>query len=192
MLKTPGQYDSDLALVRAASHGDPQALADFLRRMRCIPLSLAGQNARLGRPLNDQDLEDVAQEVLVLIWNRLGTYAGLSTLETWVYRFSAFTLMNAIRRRRTRLRVGELDAEAADTGPADPRAQFLEYEHVHRALERLDPVDADVVRLKHFEELTFEEIGGRLGLPTNTAKTKYYRGLGRLHEALKPHSTAHR
>lgn len=185
MLRSPDEHRSDLELVRALRRGQPEAIAGFALRMRCVPLSLSAQNARMGRPLNDHDIEDVSQEVLVLIWGKLSTFAGLSTLETWVYRFTSFELMNAIRRKRTRQRVGELGGEPAVTVAPDARGRRLEYEHLHMALAKLEPSDADVIRLKHFQELTFEEIGARLSMPTNTAKTKYYRGLDKLREALR-------
>jgi RNA polymerase sigma-70 factor (ECF subfamily) len=185
MLRTPDEHHSDLELVRALRRGQPEAIAGFVRRMRCVPLSLAAQNAHLGRPLNEHDIEDVSQEVLVLIWNKLGTFAGLSTLETWVYRFTSFELMNAIRRKRTRQRIGELEREPAVNAALDARTQRLEYEHVHLALAKLDTESAELIRLKHFQELTFEEIGARLSMPTNTAKTKYYRGLDKLRETLR-------
>ena len=174
MLRSPDEYRSDLELVQALRAGEPEALAGFVRRMSCVPLSLAAQNARLGRPLNEHDIEDVSQEVLVLIWNKLGSFAGLSTLETWVYRFTSFELMNAVRRKRTRQRVGELESEPPVEPAAEGSTRVLEYEHLHRALARLDAAEADVIRLKHFQELTFEEIAARLSMPTNTAKTKYY------------------
>ena len=187
MLRSPDEYLSDLELVQAMLRGQPEAIAGFVRRMRCVPLSLAAQNARLGRPLNEHDIEDVSQEVLVLIWNKLGSFGGLSTLETWVYRFTSFELMNALRRKRTRQRVSELDCEPAVVPFADSRTRLLEYEHLHQALERLEPSEADVIRLKHFQELTFEEISERMSMPANTAKTKYYRGLEKLREVLKAH-----
>ncbi|MEO6711553.1 MAG: RNA polymerase sigma factor [Planctomycetota bacterium] len=185
MLRSHDEHLSDLELVRAMRQGKPEAIAGFVRRMRCVPLSLAAQNARLGRPLNEHDIEDVSQEVLVLIWNKLPSFAGLSTLETWVYRFTSFELMNAVRRKRTRQRVSELEDEPAVTPAADSRMRLLEYEHLHRAIDRLDQVEADVIRLKHFPELTFEEIAARLSMPANTAKTKYYRGLEKLQETLR-------
>ena len=92
MLRSDSDLRSDLELVLATRKGEPRAVEGFVRRMRCVPLSLAAQNARLGRPLNEHDIEDVSQEVLVLIWNKLGSFAGLSTLETWVYRFTSFEL----------------------------------------------------------------------------------------------------
>ena len=47
-----------------------------------------------------------------------------------------------------------------------------------------------MIRLKHFQELTFEEISSRLSIPANTAKTKYYRGLEKLRETLRAHGPA--
>jgi RNA polymerase sigma-70 factor (ECF subfamily) len=188
MLHSRDEHASDLELVRALRQGRPEAIAGFVRRMGCVPLQLAAQNARLGRPLNEHDLEDLSQEVLVLIWGKLGAFQGLSTLETWVYRFTTYELMNAVRRKRTRQRVGPLEDEPAVTPPSDAQARLLEYEHLHRALERLEPLCADVIRLKDFQGLTFEEIAARLHIPANTAKTKYYRGLERLEEALRRHA----
>ena len=190
MLRSSDEHLSDLELVRAMRRGEPSAVDGFARRMRCVPLSLTAQNARLGRPLNEHDIEDVSQEVLVLIWNKLESFAGLSTLETWVYRFTSFELMNALRRKRTRQRVGELESEPAVESASSMRTRLLEYEHLHRAIERLDPTEADVIRLKHFSELTFEEISSRLSIPANTAKTKYYRGLEKLRETLRAHGPA--
>jgi DNA-directed RNA polymerase specialized sigma24 family protein len=42
------------------------------------------------------------------------------------------------------------------------------------------------VRLKHLAELTFADIGVRLGMSENTAKSLYYRGLVKLRELLAP------
>lgn len=182
-----GDHLSDLELARATLQGRADAIERFVLRMRCVPLSLTAQNARLGRPLNVQDIEDLAQEVVVMIWRKLDTFSGLSTLETWVYRFASLELMNAIRKKRTRQRVGDLDDDPPSTAGPDARLSSLDYEHVYRALDRLDASEADVIRLKHFQELTFEEIGANLSMPTNTAKTKYYRGLVKLHEILRSH-----
>jgi DNA-directed RNA polymerase specialized sigma24 family protein len=41
-----------------------------------------------------------------------------------------------------------------------------------------------VIRAKHFDGLTFDEIGARLGIPSNTAKTHYYRGIERMRPLL--------
>ena len=55
---------------------------------------------------------------------------------------------------------------------------------VHAALARLSEAERGVIRLKQFEELTFDAIATRLGLSVNTAKTRYYRGLAHLRDLL--------
>jgi len=52
-------------------------------------------------------------------------------------------------------------------------------------LNRVGGIEARVIRLKHLESLTFEELSARLDLPANTAKTYYYRGLARLRAMLE-------
>ena len=59
-------------------------------------------------------------------------------------------------------------------------------EEVHEGLRKIGREEAEVIRLKHFEGQTFEEISRHLGLSPNTVKTRYYRGL----EELRPLLTA--
>ncbi len=154
--------------------------------MQCVPSILAAQNARLGAPLTSDDLADVVQDTLTSIWRKLGEFEGRAALETWVYRFCFLELMNSVRRRRRRpepMHEEESVAERDDTGGASP-AETADRELIHRVLDRLGPPASDVIRMKHFEELTFDEIGAELDVSPNTAKTQYYRGMVRLREYL--------
>ena len=51
---------------------------------------------------------------------------------------------------------------------------------MQRVLGDLGPPAEEVIRLRHFSDLTFAAIARRLGLSPNTAKSHYYRGLVRL------------
>jgi RNA polymerase sigma-70 factor (ECF subfamily) len=173
----------DLELARAALAGEGLALADFAERMACVPQMLAALNRRLGNPLAGGDLDDLAQEALIRVWAKLPGFAGLSALETWVYPFCYLEFMNALRRRR-RLGRMELSGDLGQATGGTAAVGAFEFERLHLALERLPAGEAQVLRLKCFEELTFDEIGTRLGIPLNTAKTHFYRGLARLRQAL--------
>lgn len=175
-----GLHADDLALVRAVAAGEPAALADFVERMRCVPAILASQNGRLGSPLGEEDLADVVQETLTVVWRKLDDFCGRSALETWVYRFCFLELMTGIRRRKKRPEPIPEGLERRGLAPATA----ADFELLHRGLARVGSPWADVIRLKHFGDLTFDEIGRRLSMPANTAKTQYYRGLERLREAL--------
>lgn len=162
--------------------GDAQAWDRFVERMQCVPRILYAQNAQIGRPLDDHDLADLSQDVLVLVWRKLGTFTGEAVLETWIYGIARLELRNAARKKRRE--------RARDGAPIDSRATELDFAeldlaHIHDGLAEIDPAEAQVIRCKHFDDLTFGAIGRRLGISANTAKTRYYRGLGKLHEWLR-------
>ncbi len=54
------------------------------------------------------------------------------------------------------------------------------------SIHALGSPSSDIVRLRHFDGLTFAEIARELEMPTNTVKTRYYRSLGRLRTLLRP------
>ena len=179
---------ADLALVRDVLSGEEGAVETFILRMGCLPRILDVRNGRLGSPLSEEDLKDLVQDTLQLIWHKLATFGGHSSLETWAYTFCTYQLMNAIRSKRRQPRSLNDDSEelAAEPVPVPLRAA-LEYEHVYRGLDRLDAPQSEVIRLKHFSALTFVQIAEMLSMPVNTVKTHYYRGLDRLRTLLQPY-----
>ncbi len=154
-----------------------------MERMECVPYILAAQNKRMGQPLNLHDLADVVQESLAKVWKKLGSYEGRAALETWTYRFCYLELMNGIRKKRRWSDSAQPESEVEEVA-SSTESRAVEFEFLHKGLEAVGPPESDIVRLKHFEELTFAEIAERLGVSANTAKTQYYRGLSKLKERL--------
>ena len=173
---------TDRQLVAAVLTGDVRATDVLVTRLCCVPRILATLNHRTGGWMTAEDLGDLAQDVLLTLWKRLDTYTGQAGLETWIYGFCYHEFMNAMRKRQRR---GEMRSvvEPGTAQDAPPRA--LEYEGLYRSLEALDGTEGRVIRLKHFDELTFDEIGTRLQVSSNTAKTIYYRGMKRLGEHMR-------
>src|SRR5262245_50605321 len=100
LTREPGDASADLALARSAAKNEQPAVDQFFARMRCVPAILAAKNRRLGSPLTDEELNDLAQDTLALLWRKLGTFAGLARLETWAFRFCVLELMNALRKKK--------------------------------------------------------------------------------------------
>jgi len=159
---------------------------EFVERMDCVPRILASRNARLGSPVRDQDLPDLVQDTLIVIWRKLPTFQGRASLETWVYRICCLELMNFVRRRRRNQREQHHDDELRERESTQlAREQEESFDDIYLALEKVPEQEERVIWLKHFEELTFESIGHYLGLSENTAKTRYYRGLRRMQGLLR-------
>lgn len=159
-------------------------MEQILTRMACVARILSAQNEQLGRPLGASDLDDIGQDVLLLVWRKLPTFEGRSSLESWVFRICQIEILSHLRKRR---RAPTLDPESIDAAKALPVAasDVLAVERVLRLLEELSPESQRVIRMKHFDMLTFEEIAERLAVSPNTAKTNYYRALFKLRQRFR-------
>lgn len=175
--------ERDHELVRDALRGDQAAVDTFMDRMRCVPRMLAAKNRRYGNPLQVNELEDAIQETLAAVWRKLETYDGRASLETWARRFAFFEFLMALKRRRglpsplLHQPLGEAEASTGDYSASD-------FEPLLATLQTLEPVIAEVITLKHFEDLSFPQLAKRLGIPSGTLKTRYYRGLRELRRRL--------
>ncbi len=177
---------SDLAIAAGAMAGDPEATARFLELAATVPGVIRSRHRRMGGRLDGSELDDVAQEALVAAWRKLGTYRGESTLQTWLHRFAVIELLKAFQRRgRSRLRAAAI--EAVDHERSDEQAARLAEAHLlHDSLATLDPDLAAVLRAKHFDGWTFEEVAQRHRIPLGTVKTRYYKALELLRVRIAP------
>jgi RNA polymerase sigma-70 factor (ECF subfamily) len=170
---------ADLELVREAIRGSPGARDELARRLVCVPRMLAALNARWGRPIGAHDLEDLTQDVLVALWRAMPSFAGLASLESWAFRACYRALLARLRRPPQGVPVAnwaQLESQArTPPGPDDG---------ICAALERITPKARLVIELKHYDELTFDEIGAALAVPPNTAKSWYYRSIADLKRML--------
>lgn len=181
-------WQDDLQLVRDVLAGDVPALERFSRRMKCVPVILSHCNSRHRGVLSREDLSDLAQEVLTTVWRRLPTYLGQGALESWVHPFCTQTFLNCVRARRRRPTHGDLESLAPVPAPDDGMQDLLEVaDLIQRHLVRLEALQADVIRARHFESLSFEEISRRLGVPLTTVRNNYRRGLDTLRIYIAPH-----
>lgn len=175
---------ADARLVQRALDGNANALAELAERLRYVPRCLAVINGRRGGFLSSHDLEDLAQDVVVIVWRKLRTFVGQATLEMWVQKVSYLEFLNYIRGKGRRAAHSESSDPELVAAPASGGITPEEYERLEVVLEELGPPEADVIRLKHFEQLTFREIGEALEVSENTAKSQYYRGIEHLKRVL--------
>ncbi len=185
----PCPHAEDLELVRRALAGDAQASDDVAERLLCVPAILRERHWRLGAPLNADELEDAQQDTLVALWRKLGEYRGLASLEAWCFRFSVNELLRAVERKRRRAWRTHATPEEALASVPSPEADELALDHavLTAALERLAPAAAEVIRGRHFADLTFEALARRSREPISTLKARYYRGMCELRRYIEPH-----
>lgn len=187
-----GTGPEDLILVRSALRGDSGAVDGVLTRLSCITRFVYRLNRSLGYGLRGEALEDVVQQVYMAVWPRLRDYAGCAALESWVYGFCRNCVRAEARRRShgkkmVTMVLDELDQTQPATGALPPEEVVLaeRADAVLVELDRLRPSEREVVRLRHLEGWSFEQIARQQSEPASTVKDRCYRALMKLKGRLK-------
>jgi len=180
------RHARDLEFTRRVLARDPTAIDQLSQRLACLPAMVRYQNQRLGAGLDALELEDVVRETTLAMWAKLPTFEGRSTLETWGFRFAMLETLKALQARARRASLLDAPEERADHRDQG-ETETLAYDagELNAALEALSPDAARVIRMRHWDEHPFERIAELTGLPLNTIKARYYRGLARLKEILE-------
>ncbi len=186
-LSTAQRHAKDLAFAQALLAGDPTALEILPARLACLPAMIRYQNRRLGGVLNATDIEDTVRDTIAALWSKLGHFEGRSTLETWVYRFAFLEVLKAVQ-EKCRLpqpldREQSLQLRGVESD--DPEPTVFNQQDLTEGLARLKRSAAEVIKQRHFEEQSFEDIAARNHTGVNTVKARYYRGLAQLKAVLE-------
>jgi RNA polymerase sigma-70 factor (ECF subfamily) len=123
--------------------------------------------------------EDVVQDAFCQLAAAMRRRADVATLPylATIVRNEAYSRLR--RRRRSPVVASEPLLEAAAPDANEDERLLLE-----QALRRLPPEQREVVYLKVYEGLTFQEIGGRCGVSLNTAASRYRYALDALRRVL--------
>jgi len=185
-MKDSPLFFEDLKLTQRAQHGDNDAMERLGERLRCVPVFVARRNAMLGRPLNVNDLDDLVQDVVAAVLKKIDRFNGEAPFEGWVYKFSVLEMKSFMSRKIHRESRSKHMDKGVDEIMVNPGANPDRYEDIHSGLNEIDSEQSQIIRLKHFSQLTFDEISRRLHVSSNTVKTRYYRGLIKLRAYLDP------
>jgi RNA polymerase sigma-70 factor, ECF subfamily len=170
-----GEQDED-GLVGRCLAGDSAAFEPLVDRYH-RPLFRAA-----ARLLGDGDeARDVTQTAFLKAYQALGTYDRRRRFFSWIYRILLNECLNTLRARRPSQPLDE-DVQA---GPvADALEQRDTRLRVRKALLQLPEGQRDVVILRYFSELRYEQIGAALGIPEKTVKSRLFSARQRLCELL--------
>jgi RNA polymerase sigma-70 factor (ECF subfamily) len=137
---------------------------------------------------DEQDTRDVLQEIFVKLAREPKLLDGVREERAFLIRLAHNAAIDLMRRRGTRERTKENFA-AEIISPfaksSDPDEEMFRNE-LSIALGELPEEQRAVVHLKLWEYLTFEQIADTLGIPPNTAASRYRYGLDKLRERLRP------
>jgi len=180
------QLRDDEAIIAGLRHGDEHAVAELVRVYGAQIFKQALRQLR-----NREDAEEVTQDVLVKVVNRIRDFRGDAALASWIYRITFNASMSRLRagasaRRHIRVEPVEEEIRARRGGSDDPADwSALGDEHVlrtelmealHAALTDMPSIYRVPVILRDVQGLSSEEASAVLKVKNQTLKSRLHRG----------------
>jgi len=166
---------TDDELVRDARHGSGEAFeALFQRYRRPIWQFFRRRVADAARA------EELAQDTFVALFEGLKRFEERTTFRAYLFG-TAYNVLSAHRRKAAGRSTDPLDFEPPSHSP-DPDAGLW----VRRALRQIDADDREILMLREYDDLSYQEIADLRHLPLNTVRSRLFRARMALKAALVP------
>jgi RNA polymerase sigma-70 factor (ECF subfamily) len=182
---------SDRELMQALAGGDRDALSALMSRHHRRVYRLALSYLR-----DPEEALEVTQETFVKAYQHAGRWDGRAEVGAWITRVAVNQSIDRYRRLRRRRAAEEplgdtpTDQDARFSGSLpSPEREVMGRElgeRIGSALRALPEQQRAIVVLRHYQDLSLEEIASTLGLSLGTVKSSLHRAVHRLRERLEP------
>lgn len=175
---------TDEQLVQLAVNEDPEAFGEIVNRWERKIFALC--YGMLGR---EDEAKDAAQDAFIAAYKNLARFRGEAKVSSWLHRIAVNQCLTRKRREKTRSEsfFDESDptTERVFVAPAKlaPSRQTEQVERINAVRVAVLALPADlrqVVVMKEFEEMTFQEIADAMEIPLSTVKSRLYTALKQL------------
>jgi RNA polymerase sigma-70 factor (ECF subfamily) len=175
-------------LIEKVRSGDPAAFNQVVTAYRKRIFGTIGR--LIGRP---EDVEDVAQEVFVRLYNSLDQLRSAEVFESWLYRLTVNASYDYLRRskRRKESRMGDLSeeqvimADSAEAGRQErsDRDKQKIREFIDELFRDISEQDRVLLTLKEVEGLSLKELEQIYDVKENALKVRLFRARQRVLKA---------
>jgi RNA polymerase sigma-70 factor, ECF subfamily len=177
---TPATTDEQLML--AFTLGSSDAFSELFRRYK---QPIYGFFRR--RVTDPAQAEEFAQETFLALVNAASRYRPRALFRTYLYSIGFKILHTHRRKANFRATFSAHRSTIPDPAKEDATESGL---WVRRAVEKLHPIDREVLLLREFEQLSYAEIADLLQLPLNTVRSRLFRARTALRNLLAPSASA--
>jgi RNA polymerase sigma-70 factor (ECF subfamily) len=190
--------DTEAELIVRCRQGETKAWDALFDQHYSAAARFVGQ---LAADISREDIEEICQEVFLTVVKSLGTFRGSSRFQTWLFRIAANKARDYRERQWAAKRGGGqtllslqaedpqsglvLDPPSREPGPdmalVNAERQLL----LHQALDRLDVACQEMIQLRYFGDLSYDEIAAELKLNPKTVSSRLSRCLDRLEQIVR-------
>ncbi|MEY5130064.1 MAG: hypothetical protein RL734_131 [Bacteroidota bacterium] len=174
------KHEDDLIIIRSVLSGDSSQFALLWQKYN---KQIFANVLKLVRSIDDAD--DIVQDTFLKAFNALHSYNQTFPFPAWLYKIASNTCIDYFRRKRIRpISIENINRDGGDiydiipdkSIPIDDNIINNETkEELLKAVEQLPLRYKQCIQLRHFEELSYEEISLKMNLPLGTVKITLFR-----------------
>jgi RNA polymerase sigma factor (sigma-70 family) len=191
-LSTKATHDFKL-IKEALENGDQKAYAELMGRYRDSVYYML-----LKMVNNKDDADDLTIEAFGKAFKRLHQYSPNYAFSTWLFKIASNNAIDYLRRKKNETTFSLDKTVSNDEGvemsmniksdTPDPEAHFIKKQKVEMLrvlVDKLKPKYKQLIEMRYYEELSYEEIADKLDLPIGTVKAQLFRARDFLYQVLK-------
>ena len=147
---------------------------------------------------NKEDAEDIAQEVLIEVFNSIHKFKGDSKLSTWIYRITTNKCLEFIRKKNTKKRFAFMQSILGNEIPMDKTSYFTEFNHpgivlenkernetLFHAINQLPEIQRVVFTLHKIDGKSYKEISEIIKKSVSSVESLMFRAKKNLQKLLE-------
>jgi RNA polymerase sigma-70 factor, ECF subfamily len=171
---------SDRDLIFNARHGDAAAYGELVTRHQASVFNVC------YRILHEHgEAEDMAQETFIRAHGRLGSFDIERPFGPWIRRVAANVCLNHLESQKASTELDDEKDADASPGPEKQVEVRERSDQIRAALASLPANYRIVMELRHYQEMSYDEIASELKIPLSDVKSNLFRARKLLAEKLK-------
>ncbi|MBS1685566.1 MAG: sigma-70 family RNA polymerase sigma factor [Bacteroidetes bacterium] len=182
----------DLDLVNKAKEGDQVAFGKLMARYKESVYYMI-----LKMVHNRDDADDLTMVAFSKAFNNLANYSADFAFSTWLFRIATNNCIDFIRKKKLQTTSidqstpnddGESVPIAVKDKAMTPEERIIKDQRaikIREVIQELSPKYKQLIELRYFEELSYEEIAERCDLPLGTVKAQLFRAKDMLYNLMK-------
>lgn len=180
---------TDEQLVEIAVKENPDAFGEIVKRWERKIFALC-----FGMLAREDEAREAAQETFISAYKNLANFRGEAKVSSWLHRIAVNQCLTKKRRAKVRAESSLEDetlvnearfAAPTSLSPSRISEQNERFKLVRQAVSALPAELKEVIIMKEFQEMTFQEISETLGVPLSTVKSRVYTALKQLRMKLE-------
>ena len=190
-IKKQKSNTEDIEAIQRCIAGDNSAFAFLQKKYNSIVYSLIRRMVK-----TEEDVQDLVQETFIKAYNALASFQPAYSFSAWLYRIASNNCIDFHRKRKVQIislnqkQYGSDEEEEVEIEDNSylPDMKMMNEEKklaLQAAFDKLPENYKLIMKLRHEEDLDYNEISARLNLPLGTVKAHLFRARKQMYDHLK-------